>query len=90
MDAVDCKVVNEIILELGVGIGPQHLRNTLYYLGKMSGWAKEFHPKLEKYREWMLGLEPRQADLLWQYAEAASSLAYRYLCKKNKKRRDKI
>jgi len=82
--------VNNIIVSYGVQSGPEMLRRAFYALGTLQypGVVKvhTFPARLECHREWLKRLHAYKAEEILLYCERATSLAYRYLRKKNRAR----
>ncbi len=78
--------VSDIVLALGVQKGPILIRKAFVNLEKIRGDKTEFPAELSVHREWMGRCLVGTAENLLFYAEQASSLAYRHLRKKKRKK----
>lgn len=82
---VDFGVVNNIIIAHGVQKAARLLRDAFEAEGKLSLPASPnsgYPPELESYRKWVSGVSTNEAYTLYCYAQAAGSVARRYLRKK--------
>ncbi len=85
---VDFGVVNDIIIAHGIQKAVRLLRDAFEAEGNMSLSASPnsgYPPELKSYRKWVSGFSPNQAHTLYCYAQAAGSVAYRYLRKKRRR-----